>query len=130
MNRLFRVTGFTACFLAVLLASGGHWAVVQSVAWARMIVVYSRDNSLAEAIAMTFSGRHPCKMCRQIQKARQAEEQAPPLVNWGRQPEFLLAGHRVAVPRPGITDAPLVMFVLDPYSDFLPAPPKPPPRAA
>jgi len=130
MNRWLRVTGFSACFLAVLLASGGHWAVLQSVAWARMIVVYARDHPLAEAIARTFDGQHPCKMCRQIQAGRQAEEQAPPLVKWDKHPEFLLDARRVAVPQPGLTEDATMVFVPCLYSDFLPTPPKPPPRRA
>jgi hypothetical protein len=32
MNRLFRVTGFAVCLSAILLASGGHGAVLPSVA--------------------------------------------------------------------------------------------------
>ena len=35
-----------------------------------MLVSYSRDNSIAEAIEMTFGGDHPCPMCIKIKEAQ------------------------------------------------------------
>ena len=35
-----------------------------------MMYNYSRDNSVATAIAMTFDGDHPCPMCKNIRKAQ------------------------------------------------------------
>jgi hypothetical protein len=59
---------------ALFLAIGGHWAVLQTVAWATMIVDYSRDGALTEAVQKTFDGRHPCQICTEIQKSRQSEK--------------------------------------------------------
>jgi hypothetical protein len=61
---------------AVLLLglTGGHWAILQSVAWARMIVDYSRVLPVRTALAQTFDGEHPCALCKGIQKAKQASE--------------------------------------------------------
>jgi len=59
---------------ALFLAIGGHWAVLQTVAWATMIVDYSRDGALSEAVQKTFDGRHPCQICTVIQKSRQSEK--------------------------------------------------------
>ena len=129
MSRFIRITGLAACLLAVLLANGGHWAALQSIAWGRMIVEYSRDNSLAEAIAMTFDGEHPCKMCHKVREGRRQEEQGPPLLKWEKQPEFLLDARRTAVPLPPTVAKDVVAFVLNLRPDFLTAPPKPPPRA-
>lgn len=129
MNRCLRVSGLAACLLAVLLTNGGHWAVLQSVAWARMIVEYSRDYSLAEAIEMTFDGEHPCQMCHKIREGRQQEEQKPPLLKWEKQPEFLLEARRITVPLPPSAGDDAVPVVLQLASSFAPTPPKPPPRA-
>ena len=38
--------------LAMLL--GGHWLLLQSVAWVGMIIDYSQNATLSEAISMTF----------------------------------------------------------------------------
>jgi len=59
---------------ALFLAIGGHWAVLQTVAWATMIVDYSRTSALTEAVEKTFDGKHPCEICTVIQKSRQSEK--------------------------------------------------------
>jgi len=35
---------------------GGHWLVLQSVAWTRMLADFSRQDSLPAAISKTFDG--------------------------------------------------------------------------
>ena len=59
----------------ILGMTGGHWAVLQTVAWTKMIVVYSRASSIQVAVVQTFDGQHPCKMCKLIQKAKQSSKQ-------------------------------------------------------
>jgi hypothetical protein len=60
----------------VLLASvGGHWMLLQSVAWTRMIVERSRAASFTEAVQTTFDGAHPCSLCKRIAEGRQGEKQ-------------------------------------------------------
>jgi hypothetical protein len=66
--------------LAVFLTSGTHWVTLQAVAYASMIVRYSQDAPLRQAIARTFDGRHPCPLCRMVQKGRQDEEKKRPLL--------------------------------------------------
>ena len=53
--------------LALVSAINLHLPVLQVVAWAGMIVNYSRDAEISEAIEMTFDGEHPCPMCKVIQ---------------------------------------------------------------
>lgn len=55
-------------------AVSGPWAVLQSFAWVGMVVSYSRDNSIEDAISMTFDGEHPCKMCKIVKDGRGAEQ--------------------------------------------------------
>jgi hypothetical protein len=59
----------------LVLALGSHWALVQSVAWVRMAVEYSRSAPLGEALGMTFDGRHPCTLCKIVQAATHSERQ-------------------------------------------------------
>lgn len=59
--------------LAILGATNGHWAVLQTVAWTRMISDFSRTAPLETAITKTFSGQHPCSMCVQIEQGKDAE---------------------------------------------------------
>lgn len=60
---------------ALILSLGLHWTVLQSVAWMGMFIRYSQETSFAEAVAMTFDGRHPCKLCQQIAEGKRTEKQ-------------------------------------------------------
>ncbi|GAA5480158.1 hypothetical protein [Haloferula helveola] len=67
---------------AILHLSGGHYGVLQCIAWANMLVSYSAEGGLMEGARMTFDGEHPCGMCKAISAAkehdRQDGEKAPP----------------------------------------------------
>lgn len=63
-----------ATALALLFASGAQWFVLQSVAWTGMLISYSKDASLVEAVQKTFDGNHPCSLCEHI---RSAEKETP-----------------------------------------------------
>jgi len=57
--------------------AGGHWALLQVVAWAQMLHAYSQNGDVVEAVAKTFDGDHPCELCRKVTEGRQREEKAP-----------------------------------------------------
>jgi hypothetical protein len=61
--------------LLLVLTLGLHWTLLQTIAWTGMIVSYSRDASLSEAVSKTFDGQHPCCMCKVIKQARAEERQ-------------------------------------------------------
>jgi hypothetical protein len=67
--RLGKLLSIVAC---VYLA-GGHWAVLQTAAWAGMLADYSRSYGMEKAVAMTFDGDHPCPLCRKIESAKKRE---------------------------------------------------------
>lgn len=54
--------------LAFIGVANLHLPVLQVFAWTGMIISYSRDVPLAEAIEMTFDGDHPCPLCCAIKK--------------------------------------------------------------
>jgi len=53
---------------------GLHWMFLQSAAWVGMAVSYSQDSSFKEALAKTFDGRHPCKLCKFVAEAKKSEK--------------------------------------------------------
>src|SRR5258708_6190788 len=57
--RMLRVIGLPFMALAMFSIAGGHWAVLQTVAWAQMLRDYSKDATVTEAVAKTFSGDAP-----------------------------------------------------------------------
>jgi hypothetical protein len=66
--------GRFAALLAALTVCGGHWAALQSVAWTNMLVSYSQQVPLREAIAKTFDGAHPCSLCHAVSAGKKTEK--------------------------------------------------------
>lgn len=73
-RRVFVRLGHIFLILALLGATGGHWAVLQSLAWADMLAQNLQTESVSAAITKTFDGQHPCKMCKQIAAGKKAEK--------------------------------------------------------
>jgi hypothetical protein len=71
MNRCGKI----AIVLMLILATGGHWAMLQSVAWFGMAIRFSQIHSLTTAIEKTFDGRHPCKLCKAVSEGVKTEKQ-------------------------------------------------------
>lgn len=69
-----RSSGHLLCFLACFCMIGGHWAVLQGVAWAGMLRDYSARYGFKEAAVLTFSGEKPCALCRSISEGRENEQ--------------------------------------------------------
>ncbi len=125
---MIRRLGYPLAFLALFAVAGGHWAVLQTVAWAGMVADYARTGPLSAAVAATFDGAHPCPLCRQVEAGKQHEEKLPALVKADKKAEAFLPAAiplpppaaRVAAawPRPASLSA-------SPRGD---APPVPPPR--
>lgn len=128
--RALRHAGTCAALIAVLFASGGHWVVLQTIAFGSMVVRYSQDNSLSEALAKTFDGKHPCPLCHAVQRGRQQEEKQRPALGLDPQRELALP-ESVLCPLarpPG--EYWLPTLPLPAWHAFAHAPPKPPPRLA
>jgi hypothetical protein len=68
--------GHLLLILALLGATGGHWAVLQTIAWADMLATNLQTETVGEAITKTFDGKNPCKMCKQISTGKQAEKKS------------------------------------------------------
>ena len=116
--------------LALFLVAGGHWAMLQGVAWATMVRDFSKTGSLTEAVGKTFDGKHPCAMCKKLTNARASEEKAPVTLKVDKKAEGFVASARSEVPMP--LARPIVYgpapFVVMPERFF--APPVPVPIAA
>lgn len=114
--------------------TGGHWGVLQGIAWAKMLVEYSSQDGLLEGARKTFDGAHPCGLCRSIAAAKESEKQTDPLTSKTRDLEL----KPVPVPLPArLVDAFGSGHDRGPVPEpaGLPAsvpsaPPSPPPRAA
>jgi hypothetical protein len=71
---MFARIGNAFLILALLGATGAHWALLQSVAWATMLADHARTENLSLAIVKTFDGKHPCALCKEVAQGRQNEK--------------------------------------------------------
>src|SRR3954470_20768479 len=78
---MFRRVARLAMIMAICVSIGAHWAALQSVAWATMLVEYSQHEPLPRALAQTFDGHHPCDLCKRVVAAQEVPKKgdAPPL---------------------------------------------------
>lgn len=131
-SRPFKAIGVAASFFALFVMLGGHWLALQSVAWARMLADFSRNDSFAEAIVKTFDGKNPCKMCLSVREGRQQEQREQreaPLVKSQKSRELFCDLRRVVVPSAPASGRDAVPFIPQFLADFMDSPPTPPPRS-
>lgn len=111
--------------LTLTLSLGVHWALLQSVAWVGMVVNYSQDATLAEALVKTFDGKHPCKLCKVVDEGRRSEKKQD-AQKVERKKKFCFDSS-ICIPRP-----PSAFTCLSTPSDSalnrIETPPVPPPR--
>lgn len=62
--------------ITLVLATGAHWAVLQTVAWSTMLAGNLCTESVSQAVAKTFDGEHPCPLCKAIAAAKKAQKKS------------------------------------------------------
>lgn len=126
MRRLALLLTHLAVIAALAAGSGAHWIVLQGVAWTTMIIDYSHQAPLTEAVEKTFDGKHPCALCQTIASAEKQEQekqvtQPVPDIKGVLTPLLQLATPTVA----SVGWPPFVQSAIS-LSEY---PPVPPPRA-
>lgn len=117
----------------LLHLGGGHWGVLQGIAWAKMLVEYSQADGLRDGIVKTFDGEHPCEMCASISKGRESEKRDPlaPARAEGFKLKELLPMSVIRIERRDLplSSQPTVWRVSRFVAQWSPATDTPPPRA-
>jgi hypothetical protein len=108
---------------------------MQGIAWAGMLVDYSKTDGLAKAAADTFSGEKPCELCCKIAEAKQEgarknQPGSPDLVALAKLKHEMLPAESLRLKPPFSGELPHLSF---PPPTVCPglvqsAPPVPPPR--
>jgi hypothetical protein len=62
--------------VALVAATGLHWAMLQSIAWTTMLADNLCTRSLSESVVRTFDGEHPCPLCKAIAAAQKSEKKS------------------------------------------------------
>jgi hypothetical protein len=70
---LAKVSKWLLVFL-LSLTLGFHWGLLQSAAWVGMVVNYSCQGSLKDAMSKTFDGQHPCPLCKLVREGKKSEK--------------------------------------------------------
>lgn len=118
--------GHVLLIAALLVATGGHWAVLQTVAWTNMLAENLQTGSWSEALTRTFDGKHPCTMCKQISAGKKSEKKAE-FPSPAAKLEFVSERPTLAFAAP--TDFHLLTVLTVPLTSWTEAPPTPPPLA-
>ena len=61
---------------AFIFSCGGHWYLLQGIAWVKMVQDYAQFVPVAEAVSMTLSGKYPCAICQAIAGKEAGREQS------------------------------------------------------
>jgi hypothetical protein len=123
--------GFSASLAAVVAMIGGHWLALQSVAWGRMLVEFSRQDSFSTAVVKTFSGSYPCALCLKVRQGIYQDKEREEKLPWLKTEELPEAIWQLrCVTAPSVPTAPRheQPFVPTLHADFIESPPAPPPR--
>ena len=125
LNPMFVRLGRALLIVALIAAVGGHWAVLQTVAWTNMLAHNLRTESLTVAVTKTFDGKNPCGLCKVISAGKKAESKT--------EYHSLLKKLEFVSERPVLVFSAPTTFYLEP--EFKPSaprlnhqPPVPPPR--
>jgi len=66
-----KLIGLPLVCLAMFPVAGGHWAILQTVAWGQMLVSYSKEaGSLVLGAKKTFSATSPVRCAVRSRKAK------------------------------------------------------------
>ena len=65
-----------AIVLALCFSVGLQWVVLQGIAWTGMMIKFSQQDSIAEAVSKTFDGEHPCPLCKAVQNGMDGSGQS------------------------------------------------------
>jgi len=115
-----------AAALLLSLTLGLHWAALQSVAWATMLIKRTQEASLSLPFQTTFDGRHPCKLCQVVEAGKSAEKVPTTLLKLPRLEVSSLVTVTVEI-RPQLVE-PFVDRITLPLASRSDRPPLPPPR--
>jgi hypothetical protein len=92
---------FNRALIAVVLALsiGAQWPLLQSIAWLNMLVTYSAEEGIQQAVEKTFDGKHPCKLCKFVREGKQAEKKGPAQQTVKKLDPMILATFEIRIER-------------------------------
>jgi hypothetical protein len=119
-----RLTHFIV-LAAFVFSLGGHWYLLQGIAWVNMVREYSQMVPFTTAVSMTLSGQYPCPICKAIAEKKNSEQEKTIVLD--KYDKKFCPPVAVAFTAPPVSDFThaTVTNSLRPWSE---PPPTPPPR--
>ena len=100
-TNLFGLSRLSRAFVAIALALsvGAQWPLLQSIAWLNMLVTFSAEEGIHQAVVKTFDGKHPCKLCKFVEEGKQAEKKSPTQQTLKKLDPMVLASSVIIIDR-------------------------------
>lgn len=118
-------------FFGCLHLVGGPHSILQVYAWANMILDYSQETTISQAVTDTFSGEKPCSLCKKLEAVKDSEPEREPIATTTAKlfqdlfpPSHASLKDPFSAPFPHPGFAPIALPASTPSS----GPPSPPPR--
>lgn len=116
-----------AVIVSLVAMVGGHWAILQTVAWVGMTFSFAQSAPLTTALRKTFDGNNPCSLCKAVDEGKRNERKDASL-KLETKLDFCL------VPSPFLLDAPPPFAVVSGETPRMhlryESPPTPPPQSS
>jgi hypothetical protein len=122
---MLRAFSRLAVAAALICAIGGHWALLQSIAWTGMVISYSHEAGWKQALKKTFDGKHPCQLCKAVAEGKKTENRGVSLKTETKLDFF--CWERSLSPNTDLSFQ-LPIFLTAPLQPRFETPPLPPPR--
>ncbi len=119
-----RLTHFIV-LAAFVFSLGGHWYVLQGIAWVNMVRDYSQIVPFTQAVSMTLSGQYPCPICKAIAEKKNSEQEK--MLALDKYEKKFCPPIAVALPAPPVADF-AYATVTPSFRPWSEPPPTPPPR--
>ncbi|MBL9139774.1 MAG: hypothetical protein JNK85_28145 [Verrucomicrobiales bacterium] len=128
---MVRQCGIWFMVLALVVTTGGHWMILQMGAWTGMFVRFANESSMSEAVAKTFDGQHPCRLCHWVREGRsEQQKKATETLMVVAKLDLLFGRAEATVVPPRSEGRPAVFGRAWFPAQRRTSPPVPPPRAA
>jgi hypothetical protein len=111
--------------IAGLQLVGGHWAILQTAAWMRMVIDCSKSEGVETGITKTFDGKHPCQLCLSIAKNKEKEGKQTASLNLAKLYLLYQAPQWALTPPTAFGELEVSLYLLNGTTL---RPPVPPPR--
>jgi hypothetical protein len=112
---------------SLTLSIGGHWGLLQTIAWSNMLLDYSENLTWTSALSRTIDPDTICRICEFIQEGRNQESNQD-FSKTQFKIDLVCEQREVFLNCPNVADDKAITFIV--HSQFHAPPFAPPPRVA